>query len=60
MNTPVSVRPDLPHLVTELPGDNGRASAITVQADGNIVVAGTEAAFNESTSTWVVVRYLGH
>jgi uncharacterized delta-60 repeat protein len=47
-------------LITALPGHNARATAVTVQSDGNIVIAGTQAAFNESTSILAVARYLGN
>jgi uncharacterized delta-60 repeat protein len=47
-------------LTTSFPGNNARASAVALQADGNIIVAGTAAASNESTSSLAVARYLGN
>jgi uncharacterized delta-60 repeat protein len=47
-------------LTTSFPGNNARASAVALQADGNIIVAGTAAASNESTSSLAVARYLGY
>jgi len=45
-------------LTTLFPGDSSRATAITLQADGNIVAAGT--ADGAATTYLAVARYLGN
>jgi len=47
-------------LTTSFSGNNARASAVALQADGNIIVAGTAASANEATSALAVARYLGN